>query len=95
LVPTYCRLSDLAIARELAPIATSGVVAPFAITSGENGIIVPLFDANAIADAVGSLSKGAGRRLEMRKFARGPAPGYYWPADAKLTLDAYSKAYYR
>ncbi|HKN94498.1 MAG TPA: glycosyltransferase family 4 protein [Thermoleophilaceae bacterium] len=80
-----------AMACGLAPIATSVGAAPEVIT-GENGVLVDVGDADALADNVARLAADRGALNQMRRAAQATAGGYRWHDIAQRTVRLYEQA---
>jgi len=78
-----------AMACGLAPIATPVGAAPQLIKDGQNGMLIPVGDASALAVAVAKLSSDRAALLAMRRAARLTALEYGWDRIARKTLDVY------
>ncbi len=74
----------------LAPIATSVGAAPEVIT-GENGVLIDVGDADALAAHVARLAADRGPLNEMRRAAQATARGYRWDGIAERTIRVYER----
>lgn len=81
-----------AMARGLAPVATSVGAAPELIRNGENGLLVPPRDARALEAAVSGLVESPERLAALRQAARETAERYSWEAVARENVAVYEAA---
>ena len=81
-----------AMSQELAVVATPVGCAPAVARDGENALIVPPRDADAIAAAVEKLMGDSGLRRRLGAAARQSVVGMSWRATALKTLDVYARA---
>lgn len=75
----------------LVPVATPVGGSEDLIQSGQNGILVPVRDSGAVADAVQKLSEDRERLLRMRCAAKVKASVYRWRTIAERTAVLYTR----
>lgn len=78
-----------AMSRGLCVIASDAGGMHDLIENGRNGILVPLGDANALADAALAIIRDPGRASEMSRAAAVTARRYTWERVARETADFY------
>jgi glycosyltransferase involved in cell wall biosynthesis len=81
-----------AMSQELAVVTTPVGCAPALVRDGENGVLVPARDPDAIAAAVERLMADAGLRRRLGAAAAASVAGMTWRATAERTLDVYRRA---
>jgi len=81
-----------AMARGLVPVATAVGAAPELIRDGENGMLVPARDADALDAAVSGLVDSPQRLAALRRAARETAERYSWEAVARANVAVYDAA---
>jgi glycosyltransferase involved in cell wall biosynthesis len=81
-----------AMSQKLPAVATPIGCAPSIVRDGENGLIVPVRDADATAAAVERLMDDAPSRRRMGEAARAAVAGMTWRATALRTLEVYQRA---
>jgi glycosyltransferase involved in cell wall biosynthesis len=81
-----------AMACGLAPVSTAASGPSEFVRDGENGVLVPLRDSAALADAIGRLIEDRDLLDRLRHEAHATAQAYTWGASAELRLSAYEAA---
>lgn len=81
-----------AMSQRMAVVATPIGCAPSLVRDGENGLVVPVRDPDATADAVARLLDDAALRRRLGDAARAAVEGMTWRATAVKTLDVYTRA---
>jgi glycosyltransferase involved in cell wall biosynthesis len=81
-----------AMSQKMAVVATPIGCAPSLVRHGENGLMVPVRDPEATADAVGRLMDDPPLRRSLGEAARESVAGMTWRATALKTLDVYARA---
>jgi glycosyltransferase involved in cell wall biosynthesis len=81
-----------AMSQKMAVVATPIGCAPSLVRHGENGLMVPVRDPEATADAVGRLMDDPSLRRSLGEAARESVAGMTWRATALKTLDVYARA---
>jgi glycosyltransferase involved in cell wall biosynthesis len=81
-----------AMSQELPAVATPAGCAPSLLRDGENGVMVPMRDADAAARGVERLLADAALRRRMGEAARATVAGMTWRATALKTLEVYERA---
>jgi glycosyltransferase involved in cell wall biosynthesis len=79
-----------AMACGLAPVTTPVGVATYAITNGENGLVVPIGDPQAAGAAVRKLAAERDLLARVREAAKSTSREYTWRRAAERTLAAYA-----
>jgi len=81
-----------AMSQRMAVVATPIGCAPSLVRDGENGLVVPVRQHEATADAVERLLDDAALRRRLGDAARSAVEGMTWRATAQKTLDVYGRA---
>jgi glycosyltransferase involved in cell wall biosynthesis len=81
-----------AMSQRMAVVATPIGCAPSLVRDGENGLVVPVRQPEATADAVERLLDDAALRRRLGDAARAAVEGMTWRATALKTLDVYVRA---
>ena len=81
-----------AMSQRLPAVATPVGCAPSIVRDGENGLLVPVRDAEAAARGVERLLADPALRCRMGESARNAVAGMTWRATALRTLDVYERA---
>jgi glycosyltransferase involved in cell wall biosynthesis len=81
-----------AMARGLAPVATHVGAAAELITDGQDGVLVPARDADALEAAVSQLVEAPDRLAALQQAARRTAERYSWETVTRDTLAVYEAA---
>ena len=81
-----------AMSQELPAVTTPVGCAPALVRDGENGLVVPPRDPDAIVAAVERLMADAGLRRRLGAAAAKSVAGMTWRATAERTLDVYWRA---
>ena len=81
-----------AMSQRMAVVATPIGCAPSLVRDGENGLVVPVRQPEATADAVERLLDDASLRQRLGDAARAAVEGMTWQATALKTLDVYQRA---
>lgn len=81
-----------AMSQRMAVVATPIGCAPALVRDGENGLVVPVRQPEATADAVERLLDDAALRRRLGAAARAAVEGMTWRATAERTLDVYTRA---
>jgi len=81
-----------AMSQQLPAVTTPVGCAPALVRDGENGLIVPPRDPEAIAGAVERLMADAALRRRLGEAAARTVAGMTWRATAERTLDVYRRA---
>lgn len=81
-----------AMSQRMAVVATPIGCAPSLVRDGENGLVVPVRQPDATADAVERLLDDAALRRRLGDAARAAVEGMTWRATALKTLDVYARA---
>jgi glycosyltransferase involved in cell wall biosynthesis len=81
-----------AMSQRMAVVATPIGCAPTLVRDGENGLVVPVRQPDATADAVERLLDDAALRRRLGDAARAAVEGMTWRAAALQTLDVYARA---
>lgn len=81
-----------AMSQRLPVIATPSGCAASIVRDGDNGLLVPFRDPDAIASAVRNLLGDPGRRRRLGDAAHAAVAGMSWRATATRTLDVYENA---
>jgi glycosyltransferase involved in cell wall biosynthesis len=81
-----------AMSQRMPVVVTPIGCAPSLVVDGVNGVVVPVRDADASADAVAQLMDDEPRRRRMGDAARQSVEGMTWRATARHTIDVYERA---